>query len=120
LADRVGRGRLIPGGLATMALGGLLLALQGPLPLAVVGLAAVSLGLQLTYPLLAGLASELAPQARRPALRPNPLSMFTGVGSRSLLVGALLPLGYAAAFGAIALLAAGGALAALRLLRGES
>ena len=119
LADRVGRGRLIPGGLATMALGALMLALQGPLGLAIVGLAAVSLGLQLTYPLLAGLASELAPQARGRALGLNTFSMFMGVGSGSLLVGALLPVGYGAAFGAVALLAAGGAVAALRLLRGE-
>ncbi len=119
LADRVGRGRLIPGGLAAMALGALTIALQGPLALTLVGLGAVSLGLQLTYPLLAGLASEFAPQARGRALGLNTFSMFMGVGGGSLLVGALLPLGYGAAFGAVALLAGVGALAALRRLRSE-
>jgi predicted MFS family arabinose efflux permease len=119
LADRVGRGLIIPGGLAAMALGALLVALPGPLTQALVGLGAVSLGLQLTYPLLAGLASELAPRARGRALGLNTFSMFMGVGSGSLLVGALLPLGYGPAFRAVALLAGGGALAALRLLRRE-
>jgi predicted MFS family arabinose efflux permease len=96
LADRIGRSRLIPTGLATIALGAALLAVQGPLAVGLVGLSAVSLGLQFTYPLLAGLASEFAPYARGRALGLNTFSMFMGVGSGSLLVGALLPLGFAA------------------------
>ena len=46
-------------------------------------LGAVALGLQFTYPLLAGLASEFAPHARGRALGLNTFSMFMGVGSGS-------------------------------------
>ena len=106
LADRVGRGRLIPVGFGASAAGALLLATQGPLPLALTGMIAAAIGLQLTYPLLAGLASELAPAARGRALGLNTFSMFMGVGWGSLAVGALLPLGYGAAFGLIAGVAA--------------
>ena len=119
LADRVGRALLIPGGLATLALGALLLALQGPLPLALVGIASVALGLQLVYPLLAGLASELAPHARGLALGLNTFATFMGVGSGALLVGLLVPFGFGVAFGMVALVGALAALAALALLRGE-
>jgi predicted MFS family arabinose efflux permease len=109
LADRVGRGRLIPAGFAALAAGALLLALQGPLPVALAGMGASALGLQLTYPLLAGLASELAPAARGRALGLNTFSMFMGVGWGSLAVASLLPLGYGVAFGSVALIAALGA-----------
>jgi predicted MFS family arabinose efflux permease len=106
LADRVGRGRLIPVGFAASAVGALLLAAQGPLALALAGMIAAAIGLQLTYPLLAALASELAPAARGRALGLNTFSMFMGVGWGSLAVGALLPLGYGAAFGSVAAVAA--------------
>jgi predicted MFS family arabinose efflux permease len=119
LADRLGRGRLIPTGQALIALGALLLALQGPFGLALVAIAVVAVGLQLTYPLLAGLASELAPEARGYALGLNTFSMYMGISSGSALVGALLPLGTAVAFGTAAAIAAVGALAALPLLRRE-
>jgi predicted MFS family arabinose efflux permease len=106
LADRMGRGRLIPVGFGASAFGALLLAAQGPLPLALAGMVAAAIGLQLTYPLLAGLASELAPAARGRALGLNTFSMFMGVGWGSLAVGALLPLGYGAAFACVAAVAA--------------
>ena len=45
--------------------------------------------------------------------------MFMGVGSGKFLVGLLLPLGFGAAYGAVALLAGAAALAAFLALRGE-
>jgi predicted MFS family arabinose efflux permease len=119
LADRVGRGRLIPTGFAALGVGALLLAAHGPLPLALAGMGTMAVGLQLTYPLLAGLASELAPAARGRALGLNTFAMFMGVGWGSLAVGALLPLGYAVAFGAVAATAALGTLWATTVGRGE-
>jgi predicted MFS family arabinose efflux permease len=119
LADRVGRGRLIPSGLVLLGLGALLLALQGPLPLALAGVVALGLGMQLTYPLLAGLASELAPGARGRAMGLNTFSMFMGVGWGSLLVGLVLPLGFGVAYGAVAAVATLAAVGALASMRGE-
>jgi predicted MFS family arabinose efflux permease len=119
LADHVGRGRLIPTGFAALAVGALLLAAHGPLPLALVGMGTMAVGLQLTYPLLAGLASELAPAARGRALGLNTFAMFMGVGWGSLAVGALLPLGYPVAFGTVAATAALGTLWAISVGHGQ-
>jgi MFS family permease len=119
LADRVGRGRLIPAGFAALGVGALLLAVRGPLPLALAGMGMAAVGLQLTYPLLAGLASELAPAARGRALGLNTFSMFMGVGWGSLAVGSLLAFGFGAAYAAVAATAALGAVWATAVGRGE-
>jgi predicted MFS family arabinose efflux permease len=119
LADRVGRGALIPSGLALLGAGALVLALQGPLVVALLGVVLLSAGMQLTYPLLAGLASELAPQARGRAMGLNTFSMFMGVGWGSLLVGLVLPFGFGVAYGAVAAVGLLAALAATAGLRGE-
>jgi len=118
-ADRYGRARLVPAGLGAVALGALLLAAQGSLPQAIVGLAWVALGHQLTYPLLAGLASEIVPAARGCAMGLNSFALFVGVACGSAAVGALLPMGFRVAYGAVALVAVATVPAASHSLRGE-
>lgn len=119
LADRFGRGRLIPLGLLGLAVGTLLLALDGPLLLALAAIALLAFAFQFTYPLLSGLVSEFVPTARGSALGLNTFSMFMGVGWGSFLAGLLLPWGYPTMFGALAALALVAALAAFHWLRAE-
>lgn len=119
LADRVGQAALVPAGFAAIALGWLVVALRGPFALSLAGLAAVALGHQLTYPPLAAIASELAPEARGRAMAFNTFSLFLGISGGSLLIGALQSRGFDLAFGSIALIGTLGAIASLVWLRGE-
>ncbi len=116
LADRHGRARIIPAGVALTGLCALLLA--GSLPLVAVQLAiiALSLGFDLTQPLLAGIVTDLR-GSRGQAVALMAFTLFIGFGLGSLLFQWALTLGFAAAlttFGAAALLAAGVALALFR------
>ena len=118
LADRHGRARIIPAGVALTGTCALLLA--APLPLVAVQLAIVtlSLGFDLTQPLLAGIVTDLRGN-RAQAVGLMAFALFTGFGLGSLLFQWVLAWGFGAAlltFGVVALLAAGVALA---LFRGE-
>lgn len=111
LADRYGRARIIPMGVALT--GGCALALAAGLPLAGVQAAiiALSLGFDLTQPLLAGIATDLA-GAKGQAVALMAFALFTGFGVGSLLFQAVLRFGFPRAlvvFGAIALVAAAAA-----------
>jgi len=81
--------------------------------------AAVTLGHQPTYLLLAGLASEIVPRARGCPMSLNSFSLFVGLGCGSAAVGALLPYGFGAAYGGVAAVAALSGLLGLALLRGQ-
>lgn len=116
LADRRGRARIIPAGVVLTGVCALLLA--GPLPLAAVQLAiiALSLGFDLTQPLLAGIVTDLR-GSRGQAVALMAFMLFIGFGLSSLLFQWALALGFATAliiFGAAAVLAAGLALALFR------
>lgn len=118
LADRYGRARIIPTGVALT--GACALALMPTLPLAAVQTAIIllSLGFDLTQPLLAGIATDLK-GAKGQAVALMAFSLFTGFGLGSLLFQAALNLGFAGAlgiFGGAAFLAA---LAAAVLFRAE-
>jgi predicted MFS family arabinose efflux permease len=118
LADRYGRARIIPVGVALT--GACALALAPTLPLAAVQVAIIllSLGFDLTQPLLAGIATDLK-GAKGQAVALMAFSLFTGFGLGSLLFQAALRLGFARAlvlFGAVALAAA---VVALVKFRGE-
>lgn len=116
LADRYGRARIIPAGVALTGMCALLLA--GSLPLVTVQLAiiALSLGFDLTQPLLAGIVTDLR-GSRGQAVALMAFTLFIGFGLGSLLFQWALTLGFPLAliiFGAAALLAAGLALALFR------
>lgn len=116
LADRYGRARIIPVGVALTGVCALLLA--APLPLVAVQLSIVtlSLGYDLTQPLLAGIVTDLHGN-RAQAVGLMAFTLFVGFGLGSLLFQWALAWGFSAAlmmFGAAALLAAGAALVLFR------
>ncbi|HEY8586273.1 MAG TPA: MFS transporter [Rhodanobacter sp.] len=116
LADRHGRARIIPAGVALTGLCAMLLA--GPFPLVAVQLAiiALSLGFDLTQPLLAGIVTDLRGN-RAQAVGLMAFTLFVGFGLGSLLFQWALSLGFTTAlttFGAVALFAAAVALALFR------
>ena len=126
LADRVGRRRLIPLGLAVGGASALLLGFDGGrgggwsggLLLAAVVVATLSLGYDMTQPLLAGIVTDLgAPQGL--AVGFMAFTLFMGFGLGSIVFSGALALGIDAAlwlFGGAALLAA---LVGLPLFRAE-
>ncbi len=108
-ADRSGRARLIPLGVAVAASCGLVLAADIPLAVAVLAVAVLSLGYDLTQPLLAGIVTQLSTR-RGQAMGLNVFTLFVGFGLGSLAFQSLLSAGFSTAlvaFGAIGLLAAG-------------
>jgi predicted MFS family arabinose efflux permease len=117
-ADLWGRSRLIPIGVAIGGVAALALAFTVPLLLAVLVVVVLSLGYDMTQPLLAGIVTKLS-QQQGLAMGLNVFTLFTGFGLGSLLFSSLLPLGLSAAyaiFGGVALLAA---LLAAPLFHGE-
>ena len=117
-ADRWGRTWLIPIGLTIAGVSAMGLALDLPI-LAAAGLVTtLSLGYDLTQPLLAGIATDLGPN-RGQAMGLNVFALFTGFGLGSLLFSRVLRLGLNEAlliFGVVALAAA---VAGMPLFRGE-
>ncbi len=117
-ADRWGRGRLLPVGLAIGGASAAILALTTPLVVAALLVTTLSLGYDMTQPLLAGIATDLGPHKGQ-AMGLNVLLLFTGFGLGSLIFSAALILGLSTAlllFGALVLLLAA---LAVRLFRGE-
>lgn len=118
LADRYGRARIIPAGVALTGVCALLLA--APLPLIAVqaAIVALSLGFDLTQPLLAGIVTDLR-GSRAQAVGLMAFTLFTGFGLGSLLFQIALMRGFATAlilFGCAALSAAA---VAIPLFRAE-
>lgn len=119
LADRYGRSRLIPLGLMLAGLSAAALALDLPVMAAALLVTLLSLGYDLTQPLLAGVVTDLGPQ-RGQAMGLNVFTLFVGFGTGSLVFSAALRSGMGVAlsvFGAAAFLAG---LAALRLFHAET
>lgn len=118
-ADRWGRSRLIPMGLAIAGASAAALALDLPVVVAALLVTALSLGYDMTQPLLAGIVTDLSPQKGQ-AMGLNVFTLFTGFGTGSLSFTVAMALGLGGAlvvFGAAALLAAG---AAIPLFRAET
>jgi len=108
VADRYGRARLIPAGVAVGAACALVLAAPLPLLAVQVAIITLSLGYDMTQPPLGGIVTDL-PGNRGQAMGLNVFTLFTGLGLGALAFQALLPAGFPTAFivfGAAALLAA--------------
>jgi predicted MFS family arabinose efflux permease len=118
LADRRGRSRIIPAGVALTAV--CALALAAPLPLVAAQLAIVtlSLGYDLTQPLLAGIVTDL-PGNRGQATGLMAFTLFSGFGLGSLLFQAALGWGFVAALTVFGAAAAIAAIVAIPLFRAE-
>lgn len=118
LADRLGRARLIPVGLAVTAVAALLLAVPSPLLVVALAVGILSLGYDLTQPLLAGIVTQLSAH-RGQAMGLNVCTLFIGFGVGSLLFQALLTAGFTTALTLSALAAAAAALIGLRVFTSE-
>ena len=119
-ADRLGRRWLLPLGLGTAAVAAAVLVPDVPLVAAALAVTALSLGYDLTQPLLAGIVTDLGGKRGGQAMGLNVFLLFTGFGIGSLLFGEALRLGFGTAlvvFGSIQLLAAG---LAIPLFRSET
>ncbi len=100
LADRFGRRRIVPAGLLLAALCAFALMSPAPLWLAVIVITLLSVGFDMTHPLMAGIVSALDPPRRGQAMGLNAFAVFTGFGFGSLLFQGLLPFGLSFALGA--------------------
>jgi predicted MFS family arabinose efflux permease len=110
-ADRWGRFRLLPAGLAIGGASAAALALHLPVMAATLLVTVLSLGYAMTQPLLAGIVTDLCPN-RGQAMGLNAFILFSGFGVGSLLFAGALGLGLGGAlvlFSTVELLAAAGA-----------
>ena len=119
-ADRWGRRWIIPAGVGVAALAAGFLVFPSPLFLVAIAVAILSLGYDMTQPLLAGIVTQLAPERPGQAMGLNVFCLFTGFGLGSLLFGLALRFGFSAAL--VLFLSVQGALAvlAVRLFATES
>ena len=93
-ADRWGRKWLIPIGAAIAAISVALLIPPLPLTLAAVAVTTLSLGYDMTQPLLAGIVTSLSNERAGQAMGLNVFALFTGFGLGSMLFGELLRMGF--------------------------
>jgi predicted MFS family arabinose efflux permease len=119
-ADRWGRRWLVTSGLLIAA--AVAAALCGPMPVVVAAVAVtvLSVGLDLSHPLLAGIVTNLDPARRGQAMGLNAFVLFTGMGLGSLGFGQLLHAGgdrYGVPLGVFAAVLGGLGVAAPVLLR---
>lgn len=118
-ADRWGRRWLIPSGLAIAAVAALLLSLTLPLVAAALVVTVLSVGYDMTQPLLAGIVTSLGGPRAGQAMGLNVFLLFIGFGLGSLAFGTLVSRGFATSlvvFGALQML---GALVAVSMFRFE-
>ncbi len=102
VADRVGRKRIIPLGILIGALCGAALILRAPLLWPAVFIAILSLGYDMSHPLLAGIITSLNPSRRGLALGMNAFSLFCGFGLGAAAFGLLLKHGFRTALAVFA------------------
>lgn len=121
VVDRHGRRWILPIGVGIAAIAALALIPKLPLVGAALAVTALSLGYDMTQPLLAGIVTHLGGKERGgQAMGLNVFTLFTGFGVGSLLFGEALRLGFGAAlgiFGGVQLVAA---LTAIPFFRFES
>lgn len=118
-ADRWGRRWLVPVGLGIAALAAGVLIFDIPLVVAAVAVTLLSLGYDMTQPLLAGIVTALGGQRGGQAMGLNVFMLFTGFGLGSLLFGAALQLGFGAALAIFSAVQLGAAVAAIPSFRSE-
>ncbi len=98
-ADRWGRARLLPIGLALGTLAAAALLLDLPLVAAAVAVTILSLGYDMTQPLFAGIVTSLGGKRPGQAMGLNVFMLFVGFGLGSLVFGEVLRLGFGVALG---------------------
>jgi predicted MFS family arabinose efflux permease len=119
LADRVGRKRIIPLGILIGALAGAAFIPRAPLLWPVAITTVLSLGYDMSHPLLAGISTSLNPSRRGLAMGLNSFSLFSGFGLGALAFEPLLKYGFGTALAVFALVQLCLAILAVPLFRGE-
>ncbi len=102
LADRVGRKRIIPLGILIGALAGAAFIPRAPLLWPVAMTTVLSLGYDMSHPLLAGISTSLNPSRRGLAMGLNSFSLFSGYGLGALAFEPLLKYGFSTALAVFA------------------
>jgi MFS family permease len=119
VVDRIGRKRIIPLGILIAALCGAALIPRAPLLWPAVVIAILSLGYDMSHPLLAGIITSLNPSRRGLAMGMNAFSLFCGFGLGALAFELLLKHGFRAALAVFAFVQLCLAVLAVKLFRGE-
>jgi predicted MFS family arabinose efflux permease len=119
-ADRWGRRWLIPGGVAIAALAATVLIGNVPVIVATLAITVLSLGYDMTQPLLAGIVTSLDRKGAGQAMGLNVFMLFTGFGLGSYLFGEALRLGFGTALAMFAVAQLFAAVIAVRLFRSET
>ena len=94
IADRIGRKRIIPFGILIAAVAGVAFIPETPLVLTAMLTGILSLGYDMSHPLLAGISTSLNPARRGLAMGMNAFAVFTGYGLGPLLFELLLKRGF--------------------------
>ena len=118
-ADRWGRRWLLPAGIGVAALSAALLVPRLSLAFAAIVVTLLSLGYDMTQPLLAGIITSLDPNRGGQAMGLNVFALFTGFGLGSLLFGWALQLGFDSALVIFAAVQMAAAIVAIALFRSE-
>ena len=118
-ADRWGRARLLPIGLALGSVAAVLLFVGFPLVLAPFVAMLLSLGYDMTQPLFAGIVTSLGGKRPGQAMGLNVFMLFVGFGLGSLIFGEILRFGFGPALTSFALVELALALASFHLFRSE-
>ncbi|MDA8252484.1 MAG: MFS transporter [Rhodospirillales bacterium] len=118
-ADRWGRARLLPIGLALSTLAAAVLILGFPLILAPAVAMVLSLGYDMTQPLFAGIVTALGGKRPGQAMGLNVFTLFVGFGLGSLIFSEVLRLGFSVALGAFAIIELTAAVLSIALFRAE-
>jgi len=119
-ADRFGRGRLLPIGLGLSTIAVLMLFEGLPLAWFLLPIVLLSLGYDMTQPLLAGIVTDVGHNRPGQAMGLNVCTLFLGFGLGSLAFRQLMDAGFPIAFGMFAAVEAVLALIAIRLFRNEA
>lgn len=119
LADRWGRRWLVPAGIAVASLSAAALIPSSPLLAAALAVTSLSLGYDMTQPLLAGIVTSLGGNRPGQAMGLNVFALFTGFGLGSLFFGEALHWGFNAALAIFSVVQATAALAGVILFEAE-
>jgi predicted MFS family arabinose efflux permease len=119
VADRWGRRWMIPLGLFVASLSVAALILHLPLVATALAIASLSLGYDMTQPMLAGIVTQLSAKRPGQAMGLNVFLLFLGFGLGSILFGAIVARGFNAALMSFALVQFFLAAAAIALYRNE-
>lgn len=119
LADRFGRRRIIPLGFVVASLSAFALVSRDPLWAVTAAITCLSVGFDMSHPLMAGIVASLDPKRRGQAMGLNAFAIFTGFGMGSLAFQLLMQSGLSLALATFAAVQMGLAGVALCVFREE-